>query len=413
MAASPFRRSWKSLFSRTWKPLTFPSKGFPVVPTDEKIEEETLPNYVASRFYPVKIGEIFRARYQVVGKLGYGVTSTVWLARDFNERRYVALKLYNTSEFSKFALENELDAYKRIENSAIEHPGRRAIRSLLDTFVIDGPDGQHRCLVHPPLWDSVYGFRRRNPVGKLPEPIMALVLKPLFHTLDFLHQECHITHTDIKEGNLLFGADEFVLKAFEKDELENPCPRKEANGRTIYLSRELGIPEEFGEPMLCDFGAAMRLEGGFERPEKIQPNQYRAPEVILDTPWTSSADIWNVGCMIWDSFQGGNLFTGRDPESGTYQSRAHLAEIIALLGPPPPSLLAQANLRSKFFSDEGEFCAGICIPESRPLEQRESVLEGEDRACFLRFMRKMLQWDPEKRSSAKELAEDEWILKHY
>ncbi|KAG6099015.1 hypothetical protein E4U31_004583 [Claviceps sp. LM219 group G6] len=452
MAASPFRRSWKSLFSRTWKPLTFPSKGFPVVPTDEKIEEETLPNYVASRFYPVKIGEIFRARYQVVGKLGYGVTSTVWLARDFNERRYVALKLYNTSEFSKFALENELDAYKRIENSAIEHPGRRAIRSLLDTFAIDGPDGQHRCLVHPPLWDSVYGFRRRNPVGKLPEPIMALVLKPLFHTLDFLHQECHITHTDIKEGNLLFGADESVLKAFEKDELENPCPRKEANGRTIYLSRELGIPEEFGEPMLCDFGAAMRLEGGFERPEKIQPNQYRAPEVILDTPWTSSADIWNVGCMvsvngssqhsqlcnsvthftqIWDSFQGGNLFTGRDPESGTYQSRAHLAEMIALLGPPPPSLLAQANLRSKFFSDEGtyhdtlkysdfsnlisegEFCAGICIPESRPLEQRESVLEGEDRDCFLRFMRKMLQWHPEKRSSAKELAEDEWILKHY
>ncbi|KAG6111894.1 hypothetical protein E4U13_004546 [Claviceps humidiphila] len=408
MAASPFRRSWKSLFSRTWKPLAFPSKGFPVIPTDEKIEEETLPNYVASRFYPVKIGEIFRARYQVVGKLGYGVTSTVWLARDFNERRYVALKLYNTSEFSKFALENELDAYRRIENSAIEHPGRRAIRSLLDTFAIDGPDGQHRCLVHPPLWDSVYGFRRRNPVGKLPEPIMALVLKPLFHALDFLHQECHIAHTDIKEGNLLFGADESVLKAFEKEELEKPCPRKEANGRTIYLSRELGIPEEFGEPMLCDFGAAMRLQDGFKRREKIQPNQYRAPEVLLDTPWTSSADIWNVGCMIWDSFQGGNLFTGRDPETGTYQSRAHLAEMIALLGPPPPYLLAQANLRSKFFSDEG-----IPIPESRPLEQRESVLEGEDRACFLRFMRKMLQWDPEKRSSAKELAEDEWILKHY
>ncbi|KAG6175631.1 hypothetical protein E4U27_006036 [Claviceps purpurea] len=413
MAASPFRRSWKSLFSRKWKPLAFPSKGFAVVPTDEKIEEETLPNYVASRFYPVKIGEVFRARYQVVGKLGYGVTSTVWLARDFSERRYVALKLYNTSEFSKFALDNELNAYKRIENSSIEHPGRRVIRSLLDTFAIDGPDGQHRCLVHPPLWDSVYGFRRRNPVRKLPEPIMALVLKPLFHALDFLHQECHTAHTDIKEGNMLFGADESVLKAFEKEELEKPCPRKEANGRTIYLSRELGIPEEFGEPMLCDFGAAMRLQDGLERLEKIQPHQYRAPEVILDVPWTSSADIWNVGCMVWDSFQGVNLFSGRDPESGIYQSRAHLAEMIALLGPPPPSLLTRANLRSKFFSDEGEFCAGSSIPESRSFEQRESVLEGEDRDCFLRFMRKMLQWDPEKRSSAKELAEDEWILKHY
>ncbi|KAG5969434.1 hypothetical protein E4U56_008336 [Claviceps arundinis] len=62
---------------------------------------------------------------------------------------------------------------------------------------------------------------------------------------------------------------------------------------------------------------------------------------------------------------------------------------------------------------KGEFCAGISNPESKPLEQRETVLDGEDRDCFLRFMRKMLQWDPEKRSSAKELTEDEWVLKHY
>lgn len=64
----------------------------------------------------------------------------------------------------------------------------------------------------------------------------------------------------------------------------------------------------------------------------------------------------------------------------------------------------------------GDFCVGIPIPESIPLERRETTLEGEDkkedRECFLRFMRKMLQWEPEKRSSAGELAEDEWILKH-
>ncbi|KAG6188441.1 hypothetical protein E4U10_005257 [Claviceps purpurea] len=140
---------------------------------------------------------------------------------------------------------------------------------------------------------------------------------------------------------------------------------------------------------------------------------YRAPEVILEIPWTSSVDIWNVGCMIWETFQGDNLFTGHDPELKTYRGRAHLAEMIALLGPPPPSLLARANLRSKFFSDAGEFCAGIPIPEPRPLEQRETSLKGEDKDCFLRFMRKMLQWEPEKRSSAKELAEDEWIVKQY
>lgn len=61
-----------------------------------------------------------------------------------------------------------------------------------------------------------------------------------------------------------------------------------------------------------------------------------------------------------------------------------------------------------------DYCAGIPIPESLPLEQRETTLKdkGEEREAFLRLMRKMLQWDPEKRSSAKDLIEDEWVQKY-
>ena len=64
----------------------------------------------------------------------------------------------------------------------------------------------------------------------------------------------------------------------------------------------------------------------------------------------------------------------------------------------------------------GEFCAGIPISKSKLLEEREKSLDGEDegeeKKSFLRFMRKMLQWDPEKRSSARELADDEWVQKY-
>ncbi|KAG6197735.1 hypothetical protein E4U50_007833 [Claviceps purpurea] len=408
MATSILRRTCKPLANRlAWKPLAFPSEGFAVIPADERIEEETLPNYATSQYYPVTIGEIFRARYQVVGKLGFGTTSTVWLARDLSERRHVALKLYIGSGSMVRSLDNELDAYKRIENSSIKHSGRSAVRALLDSFHVDGPNGSHQCLVHPPLWDSVFGFRHRNPMRRFPGQIMAIVLERLFQALDLLHQECHIAHTDIQESNMLLGADESVLREFEQEELNNPCPRKELEGRTVHQSRELNQAKNFDALVLCDFGSAMRLDDGIARREDIQPDVYRAPEVVLGIPWTSSVDIWNVGCMIWDCFQGGHLFTGHDPELKTYRGRAHLAEMIALLGPPPPSILARAGFRSKFFSD-----SGISIPESRPLEQRETVLEGEDRDCFLRFMKKMLQWEPEKRSSAKELLEDEWIRKH-
>lgn len=48
----------------------------------EPIEEETLPDYDAEHFYPIHIGDNLNARYSVLGKLGYGITSTVWLCRD-------------------------------------------------------------------------------------------------------------------------------------------------------------------------------------------------------------------------------------------------------------------------------------------------------------------------------------------
>lgn len=113
---------------------------------------------------------------------------------------------------------------------------------------------------------------------------MAFLLKRLFLALDLLHRECLIAHTDIKEANILLPADSSVLAQFEKQELEEPSPKKEADGGVIYLSREMGTPKSFGAPVLCDFGSAVPLYDGLEHREDIQHDIYRAPEVILDIP---------------------------------------------------------------------------------------------------------------------------------
>lgn len=92
--------------------------------------------------------------------------------------------------------------------------------------------------------------------------------------------------------------DDSIFTDFEQAELTAPSPRKEedADGRTIYASRELGQPKRVGAPVLCDFGSAVL---GTERHvEDVQPDVYRAPEVILQKPWSYSIDIWNVGCMV-------------------------------------------------------------------------------------------------------------------
>lgn len=52
-------------------------------------------------------------------------------------------------------------------------------------------------------------------------------------------------------------------------------------------------------PILSDFGDA-RI--GDVHEGLIQPDIYRAPEVILGKKWTSKVDIWNVGTLVSDVY---------------------------------------------------------------------------------------------------------------
>ncbi|KAI7201227.1 hypothetical protein D0869_06511 [Hortaea werneckii] len=61
--------------------------------TDERIEEETLPNYKSSRYYPVQIRDVFQDRYELLGKLGYGATSTTWFCQDQYAKDFKVLKI--------------------------------------------------------------------------------------------------------------------------------------------------------------------------------------------------------------------------------------------------------------------------------------------------------------------------------
>ncbi|EPE02185.1 protein kinase [Ophiostoma piceae UAMH 11346] len=438
-----------SLFSR-WMPKllrrsplpprVFANLNFERIDTDQKIEEETFSDYLAARYYPVRIGEVFALRYQVVGKLGYGTFSTVWLARDLNQHNHVVLKVFIRAQAMGKSVGRELDIYRHMAAvaSTSEHPGRHAVRSVLDNFKVTGPDGEHQCLVHPPLWESIQAYMRRTQDGRCPPRVIGMMLYQLLSALDFMHRECRLIHADIKADNIMFSIDDnSIYEAFERDELEHPCARKEVNGRVVYASRQLAVPEFLGPPVLCDFGAA--VSGETKNVTDVQPDLYRAPEIILEIPWRYEIDIWNAGCLIWDVFENRHLFSGRDPEFNTYRSRAHLASIIALLGPPPPELVARSSVKSKFFSQDGRFdldmpaqafrgrggCvaahradqllgafkAGIELPPSTSLEEIETTLAGkDDREQFLEMMRKMLLWTPDRRSTANELLEDPWLL---
>lgn len=61
-------------------PLHFPSSGYPLASDSVLLEEEHLDEFKAGQYYPANIGDVYEEKYQVLGKLGFGSTSTVWLA---------------------------------------------------------------------------------------------------------------------------------------------------------------------------------------------------------------------------------------------------------------------------------------------------------------------------------------------
>lgn len=65
------------------KPSPVPPSG-PPLPIDEPVDEEVIPGYDSKAFYPAKPGEVLGGRYQLLVKVGWGVSSTVWLARDMH-----------------------------------------------------------------------------------------------------------------------------------------------------------------------------------------------------------------------------------------------------------------------------------------------------------------------------------------
>lgn len=59
-------------------------------------------------------------------------------------------------------------------------------------------------------------------------------------------------------------------------------------------------------------------------------------------------------------------------------------------------------------SSIGHWKGATEIPNTS-FEDAEKELEGEDKIMFLEFIRRMVKWLPEERSTAKQLLKDPWL----
>ncbi|KAI5464267.1 kinase domain protein [Mariannaea sp. PMI_226] len=387
---------------------------------NEPIEEELLPRDRLRYFYPTHPGEVLNGRFKTISKLGFGAGSTFWLAENLKFKRWKKSSLPRFVSIKIAALDTdaskEMMYSKRITHAKPSHEGLSFIRTPIDEFQLKGPEGTHICLVYEPMRETLFQLQHRLRRQRLAPPLFKFFTFCLLQAVDYLHNECRLIHTGIKDDNIMVTIeDDTVLANYVNYQLKNPQPRH--------------IRSEDGR--LADFNLSFPgLDGNLGHLSPIQSHCFRAPEVLLGCPWSYSADIWNLGLFMWNLLEDITLFDRPAGEDGEYDAHIHLAQMVSLLGEPPEELIKRerilrthqlktpfTNPRGKectnmnefwggpFFDDDNKILRKDLLREGRKLRDTVTELAGDEKEIFLDFASGMLQWLPEKRKTAKELLE--------
>jgi dual specificity protein kinase CLK2/3 len=154
---------------------------------------------------------------------------------------------------------------------------------------------------------------------------------------------------------------------------------------------------------VIDFGGACYDDA--KKSAVINTRQYRAPEVILSTGWSMPSDIWSLGCILAELYQGELLFP-------THNNVEHLALMEHVIGSFPFSIIQTARksgselARDAFDSGGRHVMERILSAESASFVKKSSRLESiilyQHDDWFLQLLRRMLVFDPEARATAHE-----------
>ncbi|MCJ1343399.1 hypothetical protein MMC31_001592 [Peltigera leucophlebia] len=270
--------------------------------------------YCPGGLHPVHIDDLMDGdRYKIVHKLGYGASSTVWLARDTFLQIYVALKIREAG-ISKF--HSELDILKHISNSKSDHPGRKycAASLLLRQFWIDGPNGRHLALVFRVCGPSISRLYDWN--IRLRTHLARSIALQVTQGLAYLHSE-GICHGDLTAENLLFQINtKFDYWSEHKLYAQLGSPRmlniNEGHGRPRYLvdsayffKADPGLLTK--KIIIVDHSESFFIK--FPPLQELQfTNYYAAPELLFGGDANIYSDIWAIGCLIYEIRSGTPLF---------------------------------------------------------------------------------------------------------
>ncbi|KAL5081849.1 hypothetical protein RYX36_010270 [Vicia faba] len=468
--------------------------------TDYSSEDEGTEDYRRGGYHKVQIGDTFKnGCYVVQTKLGWGHFSTVWLAWDTHNLRYVALKIQKSAQHYTEAAMDEIKILKQIAEGDVED--KKCVVKLLDHFKHSGPNGQHVCMVFEFLGDNLLTLIKYSDYRGVPLPMVKEICYHVLVGLDYLHRELSIIHTDLKPENVLILSpidpskdprksgvplvlpktkDKTVSKngttngkssngdltknqkkkmrkkakkaaqkegpevaeedteAPEQDDCSNDVKPNVENGEgktnsPVSLDESAKTSEIQDVPQgsqvsrrgsrstrkkllaavdlkckLVDFGNACWTYKQFTN--DIQTRQYRCPEVLLGSKYSTPADMWSFACICFELATGDVLF---DPHSGDNYDRDedHLALMMELLGMMPRKIALSGHYSRDFFNRCGDLRHIRRLrfwPITKVLTEKYDFSE-QDASDMADFLVPLLDFVPEKRPTAAQCLNHPWM----
>jgi dual-specificity kinase len=360
-------------------------------------------------------------KYVFFRELGKGTFSKVAEAVDVPNERRVALKIFRACQRYREACEDELRVLDRLRGEATAlfvNEGRDYRSSFLAHVGSEGRfytssaaskssskvrlEDQHCAIVFPLAGPSLLHIMQRQDEGRgLPIEVVRSVAMQVLTCLELCHRT-GIAHTDVKPENVLFlsrdlvgpkGRELPVHSAVSVIDFGNAVDFQQRATRKRNERRGgRGSAEEDGD----ESTTSKRI---------IQTRHYRAPEVILESGWSFSADLWSVGCLLPELLTGDCLFmVHRDDE--------HLAMMQRVIGRMTDRDLAVFASGSRFREFVSSSTRKLRWPGpdvlAKDIEFVEQVAglreqcRGRQHPLLLDLAEKLLMYDPRKRLTAAE-----------
>ncbi|KEG07110.1 putative protein kinase [Trypanosoma grayi] len=201
--------------------------------------------------------------------------------------------------------------------------------------------------------------------GIVTRPKLVDLARSLLETFRFIHFDCQMVHTDVKPENILIA--------------DTDTPKYSLGNSWV----------------VCDFGSASLWRMDRLDTDLISTRPYRAPEVVLGNPWFYAADMWSMGCILFEIVTGQRLFEARDELS-------HLQLMDKRLGPLPELFTRRSKDSAKYFNSQGEFLQESELIRSGKAFTRKLSDVLQDDPDLYDLISSMLIYDPFKRITAKE-----------